>query len=622
MRRTFDDVIAFKLRSSGSAAAPPAWARSAAGCIGVAAALGFSELASGFSEAAPSLLGAVGKLVVDYTPGDVIAVSIDTLGSSQKTVLTAGIIVTSLVAGGAIGRVTTIQQRLPTAAGFAVFGVIGGWAAARYPSGQDAVSWRVALLAALLGIAVTLILINRAGAVSVNSTAVELSHEGQPVAATQQSGDGRVAASGGDVHAAPAQSAAVEVSEPGGDAVLPTASPVRGEVSGLKAELAERRAFLAWAGTAGAAALALTAAGRYMKRGPSAAETARDAVTLSPRSGVASGGVGAPAGQSQAVYTPVSSASSVQDQVAALDTLDEVAGLSEYVSSNSDFYLIHTALIVPRVDPADWRLSFTGMVDTPYELAYDEILDMDDLADHVITLSCVSNEVGGELVGNAVWTGVPLGALLDRAGVQAGATQVVGRSVDGWTAGFPTDVVYDGRSAILAVGMNGEPLPIDHGFPARLVVAGLYGYVSAVKWVEEIRLTTWEGFDGFWVPRGWSKLGPIKTQSRIDVPGAHDRLSIGAVSPIAGVAWAPTRGISAVEVRVPTEAGTGETGWNARSGERSAVRAGCSGLARGLLSIPASTGFKCAPQTGKAGPRILDRCRRVPTERKGGILSP
>jgi DMSO/TMAO reductase YedYZ molybdopterin-dependent catalytic subunit len=162
-----------------------------------------------------------------------------------------------------------------------------------------------------------------------------------------------------------------------------------------------------------------------------------------------------------------------------------------------------------------------------------------------VTLSCVSNEVGGGLVGNARWQGVLLADLLARAGVQSGATQVIGRSVDGFTAGFPTEVALDGRNAMVAVAMNGEPLPAAHGFPARLVIPGLYGYVSATKWLSAIELTSFDDVDGYWIPRGWAKEGPIKTQSRIDV-----------VSPkvIAGVAWAPTRGIERVEVKIDDEA--------------------------------------------------------------------
>jgi hypothetical protein len=172
-----------------------------------------------------------------------------------------------------------------------------------------------------------------------------------------------------------------------------------------------------------------------------------------------------------------------------------------------------------------------------------------DRIEEFITLSCVSNEVGGDLVGNALWSGVALTDLLDLAGARSDATQIVGRSVDGWTAGFPTAVATDGRPAMVAVTMNGEPLPVEHGFPARLIVPGLYGYVSATKWLTEIELTTWDAFDGYWIPRGWAKEGPIKTQSRIDVPRPGATLATGP-TPIAGVAWAPGRGIDRVEVRV------------------------------------------------------------------------
>ncbi|CAN5469720.1 sulfite oxidase [soil metagenome] len=225
-----------------------------------------------------------------------------------------------------------------------------------------------------------------------------------------------------------------------------------------------------------------------------------------------------------------------------------VAGLTPIVVPNDDFYRIDTALVVPRPDVETWSMRFTGMVDNPYQLTYADLLAM-PLVEEYVTLSCVSNEVGGGLVGNARWLGVPLADLLERAGVQQGADQIVGRAVDGFTVGFPTPVAFEERRALVAVGMNGEPLPPAHGFPARLVVPGLYGYVSATKWLEEIELTTWDAFDAYWVPRGWAKEGPIKTQSRIDVPRDGQTVS-GAPLVVAGVAWAPTKGITAVEVRV------------------------------------------------------------------------
>ncbi|HUP16340.1 MAG TPA: molybdopterin-dependent oxidoreductase [Acidimicrobiia bacterium] len=229
-------------------------------------------------------------------------------------------------------------------------------------------------------------------------------------------------------------------------------------------------------------------------------------------------------------------------------SFDDVEGLTPVVVPNADFYRIDTAIVVPRVDLAGWSLSFSGMVDNPYSINFDELMEL-PMVERYVTLSCVSNEVGGKLVGNARWLGVPLKDLLDRAGVQAGADQLVARSVDDFTVGFPTAAAIDGREALLAVGMNGEALPLEHGFPARLVVSGLYGYVSATKWISEIELTTWDSFDAYWVPRGWSKEAPIKTQSRIDTPAR--RIEPGDHY-IAGVAWSPNVGITRVEVEVDT----------------------------------------------------------------------
>lgn len=229
-----------------------------------------------------------------------------------------------------------------------------------------------------------------------------------------------------------------------------------------------------------------------------------------------------------------------------------VNGLSPVIVPNSDFYRIDTAFSVPRVDLQDWTLSIRGRVDRPYDITYYDLLDM-RMVERDVTLSCVSNEVGGNLVGNARWLGVPLAEVLNRAGVQDDAEQVVGRSVDDFTVGFPVEAVFDGREALVAVGMNGEPLPFEHGFPARLVVAGLYGYVSATKWLSEIELTGWDNFDAYWIPRGWSKEAPIKTQSRIDTPRFNTVVEPGPTA-VAGVAWAPSRGISKVEVQLGADA--------------------------------------------------------------------
>jgi hypothetical protein len=194
-------------------------------------------------------------------------------------------------------------------------------------------------------------------------------------------------------------------------------------------------------------------------------------------------------------------------------------------------------------------MKVTGMIDHPLTFTYSDLTTM-PLFEQYVTIQCVSNEVGGDLVGNAKWTGVHLRDVLAEAGVQTGATQLVGRSVDGFTAGFPTAHAMDPvRDPMIVLAMNDAPLPVIHGYPARLIVPGLYGYVSATKWLAEIQMTTLEAFDGYWVPLGWAKLGPILTQSRIDVPRNGQTLQAGPVT-IAGVAWAPDRGISKVEVSI------------------------------------------------------------------------
>jgi len=226
-----------------------------------------------------------------------------------------------------------------------------------------------------------------------------------------------------------------------------------------------------------------------------------------------------------------------------------VAGITPIVVPTDQFYRIDTAFVVPRVDTSTWTLTIKGMVDREVVLTYDQLAAM-PVFEQYVTIACVSNEVGGKLVGNALWRGVDLRSVLEMAGVQAGATQLVGRSVDDFTAGFPTAWAMDpARRPMIALGMNGEPLPAQHGYPARLIIPGLYGYVSATKWIKEIELTTLEGFDGYWVPLGWAKEAPILTQSRIDVPKHNASVAAGPVA-VAGVAWAPDRGISAVEVRV------------------------------------------------------------------------
>jgi DMSO/TMAO reductase YedYZ molybdopterin-dependent catalytic subunit len=225
------------------------------------------------------------------------------------------------------------------------------------------------------------------------------------------------------------------------------------------------------------------------------------------------------------------------------------AGLTPIVVPNDSFYRIDTAFIPPTVDRSTWSLLVHGMVDREVSLTYEELVAL-PLVEQYVTIACVSNTVGGKLVGNAKWTGARLRDVLDMAGVHADADQLIGESVDGFTAGMPVEWVMDrSRTPLIAVAMNDAPLPREHGYPARLIIPGLYGYVSATKWLAKLTLTRFDQVEGFWVPLGWAQKAPILTQSRIDVPRDGANLAAGHVA-VAGVAWAPDRGISAVELRV------------------------------------------------------------------------
>ena len=290
-----------------------------------------------------------------------------------------------------------------------------------------------------------------------------------------------------------------------------------------------RRSFLRWAGIA-AAGTAVVATG---------------AKALS--SGGSGGGSAQVAANNPALPTPVATLPPQLRSLASTPNLN-IEGITPLMTPNDDFFRIDTALSIPRVDLANWRLEIKGNVREPFSISYDELLAMPQV-EAPITLACVSNRVGGTLIGTAMWQGVELRTLLDRAGVEPSGEQIVGTSVDGYNAGFPTSAAFDGRSSLVAIGMNGVPLPLDNGFPARIVVEGLYGYVSSTKWLRSIELTEWDSFNGYWIQQGWAKDGPIKMSSRIDVPRSGARQPEGIVT-LAGVAWAPNTGVAAVEVRI------------------------------------------------------------------------
>lgn len=318
------------------------------------------------------------------------------------------------------------------------------------------------------------------------------------------------------------------VAPAGGDGPEDSPAPAAATDGGVLSAL-DRRRFLRAASVAAAASAGSGLLGnRLLSTGDAEAEAARDSLTI-PRPG---------------------------DPAPALPPgADlEIDGLAPFTTPNKDFYRVDTALRVPRLDATAWRMRIFGRgVERELELSYRDLLDR-ELIERDITLTCVSNQVGGPYVGNARWIGVPLAPLLREAGVRppsegGPADQLVARSVEGMTLGSPVDTVMDGRDAMLAVGMNGEPLPFRNGFPVRMVVPGLYGYVSACKWLSELELTTFDDFDVYWVERDWAVRAPVKTMSRIDTPRGFATIPAGTV-PVAGVAWAQHTGIDGVEVRV------------------------------------------------------------------------
>jgi DMSO/TMAO reductase YedYZ molybdopterin-dependent catalytic subunit len=312
---------------------------------------------------------------------------------------------------------------------------------------------------------------------------------------------------------APAAAAAMATATTGRPASVTPAAAARAAL--------DRRRFLLYSGIAAGAGVIAAIGGQLMSAGTRAADAARALFTL-PAPAVP--GAALPAGASF-----------------------DVTGLSPIITPNAEFYRIDTALSVPRIDPSTWTLKISGMVENEVEIDFAELLAL-PLEESTTTLACVSNYVGGDLIGNAVWLGYPIRELLKRAAPTSDADMVLSRSQDGFTASTPLEALTDERNSILAVGMNGDPLPLEHGYPVRMVVPGLYGYVSATKWVTELIVTRFDQETAYWTSRGWSEKGPVKLSSRIDVPRASS-VEAGTVT-VAGVAWCQHVGISAVDVQV------------------------------------------------------------------------
>jgi DMSO/TMAO reductase YedYZ molybdopterin-dependent catalytic subunit len=465
-----------------------------AGLISAVVALGTAELVAGLNRDWKSPVLDVGDRVIDRVPVFLKDFAIDTFGTNDKPALLLGIGAFLLIYAAVIGAIAFRRHILIGIVGIAVFGVIGAFAALTRRVGGSIDDTVPSIVGSAIG----------AGALwAAFRVARPVLTTAGP--ATRE----RIASDGAQfVHANTDDDASVE-------SIGAESGTTRRQVLIRSGGLL---AALAFAG-AGAGVV-----GRAIKSRFSAAESRAKLVLPTPTEAL----------------EPIP-----QGVTLGLD------GITPFITPNKDFYRIDTALTVPQIATDDYELRVTGMVDNELRLSFDDLMNR-DVVEYDITLTCVSNTIGGELIGNARWLGVRLDELLAAAGVQAGADQVVGRSIDGYTCGFPLEAATDGRNALVAFGMNGEPLPLEHGFPVRLIVPGLYGYISATKWLTEIELTTFDEFESYWVPRGYADRAPIKLMSRIDSVDGLGTLTRNAdgTAAIGGVAWAQTLGISNVEVQL------------------------------------------------------------------------
>jgi len=469
-----------------------------AGLLAGAAAVGASEAVAAVLSGVTSPVLAVGDRAIDFTPRPLKEFAIAHFGSHDKQILIGGMLATLALLALVAGVLGVRRPRLATGL-FVVLSLVATGAALtdRAAIASPLLQLLPCLALLVVGLGSLLLLtrpLRRApAAASVAPVAREQATTPEPRRESVEDGKPRLYL--GDL--LPANVA-------GDD--LPAAF--------------DRRAFL----KAAMAVTAVAAAGELLSRQLGGAAAASRADVRIPKPAVAA--------------PPV-------PQGASLD----VKGITPYLTSNKDFYRVDTALKVPDVPVDGWSLRIHGAVDKELNLSFQDLLSR-RLVERRITLTCVSNPVGGHYLGNATWIGVPVADLLEEAGVHASADAVKSRSADDWTSGTPLSALMDKeRGALVAVAMNGEPLPLQHGFPARLVVPGLYGYVSATKWLVDLEVSRFADFKAYWTTRGYAAEAPIKTSSRIDVPRSFAQLHKGK-NTIAGVAWSQDRGITKVEVRV------------------------------------------------------------------------
>ncbi len=464
-----------------------------AGLLAAAVALGVGELVAGFVGPTSSPVIAVGDAAIALVPEPVKAFAIRTFGEDDKVALIAGTLVVVALYAVLVG-VLGLRDRRLAVVGVVLFGTVGALAALTRPAGDPA-----DVLPSLAGTA--------AGVLALLALLA-------PLAAAPASA------------ADPAPARAPAPDRPEDLRLLGRLREVLASGDRSGGGLDRRRFFLTGAAAVGVAAVS-GGGGRLLQRSTE---------VTSLRAGVR-------------LPTPSSPAAALPP---GADLSGGIEGLTPLVTRNGEFYRIDTALIAPRIRPADYRLELTGMFDSPRSYTLEDLFARGDVIERDITLTCVSNEVGGSLAGSARWIGVPLGALLRENGIRAGSDQLLCRSEDGMTIGAPVRGALEVEDAMLAFGMNGEPLPVVHGFPVRMIIPGLYGYVSACKWLVGMEATTFDAFDAYWIERDWAVDGPIRIASRIDTPDGGREFPAGRRA-IAGVAWAQTRGIAKVEVRVDDE---------------------------------------------------------------------
>jgi DMSO/TMAO reductase YedYZ molybdopterin-dependent catalytic subunit len=495
--------------------------------VGYGAAIGIATalLALGVAQLVAAIINsqvggpvdAVGELAIDHSPPAVKNFAINTFGSNDKTALVWGIWIVLLAFAVLIGVLAVRDERLGLA-GLAVFMAVGIVAAVTRPTSRayDVLPTLIGGLAGVLllrylaRLASNRLPSNRLGG---NRLASGRLASGRPATAAPAAADPAAAGPG---TADPAAAASQDRSDG------PASSTPHGTSPRPAASTRSRRNFLVVSGVAAGAGLVGYEAGSWLSSTRNVSNAQR-ALRL-------------PAAAAKAPPLP-----------AGFDL--NIPGLSPFITPNASFYRVDTAIMLPEVLPANWTLRIHGMVRREITLSFHELIKRPLIEDYV-TLCCVSNPVAGPYIGNAKWLGASLRSLLQEAGVQPGADQLLCTSVDGFTSGTPVATAMDGRDALLAVAMNGSALPVAHGFPVRLVIPGLYGYVSACKWITDIEATTYAANTAYWAQRGWAQQAPVKTESRIDVPVSGAAIKSGHRTAIAGVAWAQHKGIEAVEVSI------------------------------------------------------------------------